>query len=173
MVLKYNLIFVPNLDDRKKISHLRSKICKKIHSTQALQYPVHISLISSGFHIKNFTKFEQSLKELCKNEKPLKVKTEKLTTVLPDRFWTGIQIIRTNDITELQKKLQRLRNVFSLKKENHQFHPLHITLAFPAKVDELKPEKCPIKNMILDRITIVKKEKESDPYRIFKHIKLG
>ena len=173
MAPKYNLLFIPHFQDRKKISPLRSKICNKVHSTQALQYPIHMSLISGGFKVKDFSKFEESLKQLCKNEKPLKLKTEKLTAVLPDRFWTGIHITRTDKITELQKKLQSLRNKFALEKEEHKFHPLHITLAFPAKVDGLTKIKCPINSMSLDRITIVKKDKELAPYRIFKHIKIA
>ena len=106
-------------------------------------------------------------------EKPLKIKTEKFTAVLPERFWTGIHIVRTDEITELQKRLQTLRNKFSLESEEHKFHPLHITLAFPAKVDGLTKIKCPVNSMILDRITIVKKDKELAPYRIFKHIKIA
>jgi len=49
MTTKYNLFFIPEFSDRKKISKLRRNICKKVHSTQALQYPVHMSLISGGF----------------------------------------------------------------------------------------------------------------------------
>ena len=54
MAPKYNLLFVPYLENRKKISPLRYKICKTVHSTQALQYPVHMSLISGGFQVKNY-----------------------------------------------------------------------------------------------------------------------
>jgi 2'-5' RNA ligase len=173
MAPKYNLLFVPHFEDRKKISPLRSKICKEVHSTQALQYPIHMSLISGGFQVKDYKKFETELRVLCSEEKSLKLKTEKFTAVLPDRFWTGIHITRTDEITELQKKLQSLRNKFALEKEEHKFHPLHITLAFPAKVDGLTKIKCPVNSMNLDRITIVRKDKELAPYRIFKHIKIA
>lgn len=72
-----------------------------------------------------------------------------------------------------KKKIQSLRNIYAIKKEVHKFNPLHITLAFPAKVDGLKKIKCPVNSMILDRITIVKKEKEQAAYKIFKHIKIA
>jgi 2'-5' RNA ligase len=173
MAPKYNLLFVPHFKDRKKISPIRAKICKEVHSTQALQYPVHMSLISGGFQVKDYSKFEQELRLLCSKEKSLKLKTEKFTAVLPERFWTGIHVVRTDEITELQNRLQTLRNKFAFKKEEHKFHPLHITLAFPAKVDGLAKIKCPINSMNLNRITIVKKEKELAPYRIFKHIKIA
>ncbi len=172
MVAKYNLLFVPHLEDRKKITPLRSKLCKKVNSTQALQYPVHMSLISGGFKLKNYSKFEQELIELCNKEKHLELKTEKFTSVLPDRFWTGIHISRKSTITEFQKRLQKLRNKFAITKQKHEFHPLHITLAFPAKVRGLEKIKCPVNSMILDRVTIVKSEKELTPYRILKHINI-
>ena len=170
---KYNLFFVPHFEDRKKISKLRSKICQLVHSTQALQYPVHMSLISGGFYTKNYPFFEKSLRELCKKENSLKLRAEKFTAVLPDRFWTGIHIIRNNKIKLLQKKLQVLRNKFADKTEKPGFIRLHITLAFPAEVDGLDRIKSPIELMNFDRITIVKKENETAPYRIFKHIKIA
>lgn len=172
-MVKYNIFFVPTPLDRKKISDLRSRICKKVHSTQALQYPVHMSLISSGFKVKNYSFLLQSLNKLCHKIKPLKVQIKPTTQVLPNRFWTGITIVRTKELTTLQKKLQALRNQFAPEREKLEYHPLHITLAFPAKVDELKIVKCPIKSMKLDRITLVKKERDQTPYKIIKHIKVS
>jgi 2'-5' RNA ligase len=143
------------------------------HSTEALQYPVHMSLLSGGFQTKNYFGFEKELREICKKEKPLKVHSEKLTGVLPDRFWTGINIVKSDEVKKLQLKLQKLRNKFADKKEKHNFHQLHITFAFPAKVGGLKKFKSPVGSMIFDRITIVKKEKKFAPYRIYKHIKIS
>lgn len=173
IMVKYNIFFVPPLSERKKISSLRSEICKKVHSTQALQYPVHMSLISSGFKVKDYSSLLQSLNRLCHKIKPLKVQIKPTTQVLPNRFWTGIAIVRTKELTTLQKRLQTLRNKFASKSEKLEPHPLHITLAFPAKVDELKIVKCPLRNMKLDRITLVKKERDQTPYKIIKHIKVS
>ena len=173
MTAKYNIFFVPPTDDRIKIASLRSKVCKLVHSTQALQYPVHMSLISDGFEVKKYSTFEKELKEFCKNQKAITLKAEKLVRILPDRFWAGIQVIKTGELTQLQTDLQRLRNQYALKKEEHSFHPPHITLAFPAKVDDLKKMKNPVTLIKLDQITIVKKENEEAPYRIYQHLKLG
>jgi hypothetical protein len=173
MTSRYNILFVPHLNDRKKISSLRSKICELVHSTQALQYPIHMSLISGGFETNYYSKFEKELKELCKKEKAITIQSEKLTGVLPDRFWTGIHILQSDNIKKLQIKLQKLRNKYANKKGEHNFHPLHITLAFPAKVEDLKRLKSPVNFMLFDRVTIVKKDKELAPYRIYKHIKIG
>ena len=173
MASKYNILFVPPIEIRRKVSPIRTRICKMVHSTQALQYPIHMSLISGGFQVKNYSTFEKELRLLCKKEKSMTLKTEKFTAVLPDRFWTGIHIVRTEELTKLQKGLQILRNKYAIKEEKHQFHPLHITLAFPAKVDGLKKIKCPIGSIVLDRVTIVKKDAEIAPYKIYKHIKIG
>ena len=172
MIPKYNIFFVPHLKNKKKISPLRASICKQVHSTQALQFPIHMSLISGGFKIKNYSKFENELKILCNMQNPMELEAEKSTSIIADRFWTGIHIKQTNHIKQFQIKLQELRNKFADKVEKHYFHPLHITLAFPAKVENLKPIKCPVKILKFDRITIAKKEKENAPYRIYKHIKL-
>lgn len=110
---------------------------------------------------------------LCEKEKPVRVLLEKYTGVLPDRFWTGIHILRTNHITAMQKRLQKLRNTFATQKEEHPHNRLHITLAFPAKVDMLHKTKSPIDFLIFDRITIVRKEKNGEAYKIMKHIPFG
>lgn len=144
-----------------------------VYSTQALQYPIHMSLISGGFQMKNYIEFENELKKLCKNEKPLILKPKNYTSIIPNRFWTGIEIKRTDKIKRLQIKLQKLRNKHAIKKEEHQFHPLHITLAFPAKVENLQKIKSPVDSMVLDRITIVRRDNSSKPYKIYKHIKIG
>ncbi|MCD4759486.1 2'-5' RNA ligase family protein [archaeon] len=171
MAQRYNLLFVPHIKNRKKISSLRASICKQAYSIQALQYPVHMSLISGGFSTKDYSSFEKELKEICKKQDSIILKSKKTTDVLPNRFWTGISILRSGRVKRLQLKLQALRNRFADKKEKHYFRPLHITLAFPAKVDGLKKLKCPVKNLSFDRVTIVRKEEL--PYRIFKHVKFA
>ena len=170
---KYNLFFVPHLEDRRKISQIRSKICKKVYSTKALQFPVHMSLVSSSFKIKDFSSFEKELKKLCKKQNKIILKTEKTTSILPDRFWTGIHITNIKEVRRLQDKLQVLRNKFADKKQKHPFHPPHITLAFPAEVEGLKEIKCPLNLMTFDRITIVKKDGIFKPCKILKHINFG
>jgi hypothetical protein len=172
--IKYNLLFIPHFNDRLKISKLRRKVCKQVFSTQALQYPVHMSVISGGFEVYDFKKFEAELKDLLKTQKPIILNPEKNETfVLPEKFWTGIHIDRTEEITEFQTKLQELRNKHTDDKKDLKTGQLHITLAFPAKVDELKPSKCPVNKMILDRISIVKRVGGStSPYRLVKHLKL-
>lgn len=172
--VKYNLLFIPHLKDRLKLNLIRRKISKQIFSTQALQYPVHISVISGGFYVDDYEKFENQLKELLKKEKPFEVSSESQESfVLPEKFWTGIHINRNIEITNLQYKLQNLRNLFSDEKKDLKEGQLHITFAFPAKVDELKPIKLPMTKFLIDRITVVKKiGNESAPYRIHKHINL-
>jgi len=132
-----------------------------------------VSLISSGFNARDYAAFENELRGFCRHEKPFAIKAEGFTSVLPDRFWTGIHISRTEKLARFQKKLQDLRNKHATKKEKHIFRPPHITLAFPAKVDGLKKFKNPVVSMEFDRITVVKKEEELGPYRIVKHVKIG
>ena len=169
---KYNLFFVPEFKDRRKISPLRSKICNLVHSTQALQYPVHMSLISGGFKTNDFALVEKTLKEFCKKQQPFVLRAEKDITILPHRFWVGISIKRTNELKKLQTDLQTIRNKYSIKKEKHLFHPLHITLAFPAKVENLEKTKNPVAEFIFDKITVVKRGKDNK-YRIYKKIRFG
>ena len=170
--IKYNLLFIPHFNDRVKISSLRKSICKRVFSTQALQYPVHMSVISGGFEVHDYKKFEAELKDLLKKEKPVDLNPEKMETfVLPEKFWTGIHIDRAEEITQLQTKLQDLRNKHTDDKKELKVGQLHITLAFPAKVDELKPSKCPVEKMYLDRISIVKRVGgPTSPYKLVKHI---
>ena len=116
--IKYNLLFVPRIWNRLYLSLIRRSVSKKVYSTQALQYPVHMSLISSGFYLQNYEKFEKELVELLKNEKPFEVVTEgSETVVLPEKFWTGIHIQRNPEITNLQSKLQNLRNLYTEEKK--------------------------------------------------------
>lgn len=173
MAPKYNLFFIPKIDNRKKLSELRKKICKQTRSTYALNYPLHMSLISGGFNTKNYSSFEKELKIICKNQNKMILQTEKLLGILPKIFWTGINIRRTKEIKKLQTELQSLRNKFANKKGRHLFRPLHITFAFPAKVEKLKSMICPIKKMEFDRIAIVKKDTEDSKYKIFKYIKFS
>jgi len=67
---KYTIYLIPELKDRNKISNLRSKMCKLCHTTQSLQYPVHISL-ASGTIIKDYSKFEKNSKSFVKNKNHL------------------------------------------------------------------------------------------------------
>jgi 2'-5' RNA ligase len=171
--IKYNILFVPKIKDRLKLGLIRRSISKKVFSTQALQYPVHMSVISGGFYVTDYNKFEESLRGLLKKEKPIEIFSEGLNSfVLPEKFWTGIHINRNVEITNLQHKLQNIRNLYTEEKKDLKEGQLHITFAFPAKVDELKPIKLPVTKFLIDRITIVKKEGELAPYRIHKHIKL-
>lgn len=173
--VKYNLLFIPHFKDRLLLNMFRKKISREVFSTQALQYPLHMSVISGGFYVNDYQKFEKELKDLLKKEKPFEVTSKGSTSfVLPEKFWTGIHINRNNDITKLQNKLQDLRNKFTDDKKQLKDTQLHITFAFPAKVDELKPIKIPMEKFLIDRITIVKKVgKESNPYRIYKHVVLN
>ncbi|MBS3174823.1 hypothetical protein J4440_03005 [Candidatus Woesearchaeota archaeon] len=125
-MFKYNILFVPDINDKKRLSELRYKVCKLVHSNQALQYPVHMSLISKGFETNNYEIFQKELKEICKNQKSLIIKTEKFTSILPKRFWTGIHIKNTKELKDFQIKLQSLRNKYSVKKKN--IHFIHYTL---------------------------------------------
>ena len=172
--IKYNILFVPKIKDRIKLGLIRRKICKKVFSTQAMQYPVHMSVISGGFHVTDYNKFEESLIGLLKKEKPFEIVSEGPNSfVLPEKFWTGIHINRNVDITNLQYKLQNIRNLYTEEKKDLKEGQLHITFAFPAKVDELKPIKLPVTKFFVDRITIVKKVGgEQASYKIHKHIKL-
>ena len=172
--IKYNLLFVPRIWNRLYLSLIRRSVSKKVYSTQALQYPVHMSLISGGFYLQNYEKFEKELVELLKNEKPFEVVTEgSETVVLPEKFWTGIHIQRNPEITNLQSKLQNLRNLYTDDKKEFKESQLHLTIAFPAKVDEIKPIKISMNKFLIDRITVVKKVGgEFSPYKVFKHIKI-
>ena len=173
MVTSYNVFFVLRLDQRKKITALRSAVCKQVHSTQALQYPVHMSLISGGFQTNNLAAFEKTLRDLCRQQKPMNLRAHKHTSVLPNRFWTGIMITRSAQIKRLQEKLQKLRNDFAQEKQTHQFHPLHITLAYPARVDDLKEITCPVDSLIFDRVCVARKKGPGKPYRIWKYVSFG
>ena len=167
---KYAIYLIPELKDRKKISNLRSKMCKLCHTTQSLQYPVHISL-ASGTIIKDYSKFEKELKEFCKKQKPFTLLASKNTTVLTDRFWIGISIKNTKNLQAFKNKVESIKNKNSVKARKMYFVP-HITLAFPAKVDDIKPLKNPVAKLTFNRITIARKEKEGEPYRVYKHYNL-
>jgi hypothetical protein len=172
--IKYNLLFVPHFKDRIKLGLLRRKICKQVFSTQALQFPVHMSVISGGFYVNDYQVFEKELKDLLSKENSFYVEAEgDKSFVIPEKFWTGVHINRNSKITSLQHKLQNLRNNHTDDKKSLKEGQLHITFAFPAKVDELKPIKIPVSSLLIDRITIVKKiGGELAPYRIHKHINL-
>jgi hypothetical protein len=173
MKYTYNIFFVPNMTDRKIISKQRTLACKKTHSTQALQYPVHISLISGGFTTNNYKELEQELRALCKEQSPIKLQCEEKTVVIPERFWTGIHIQRMKKVKKFQEKLQELRNKYADEKQTHHYRPLHITYSYPAIVKHVKPEKSPVRTLAINHITIVRKKTgENNKYTIHKHIPL-
>ena len=171
MASRYLIAFVPHLKDRKKISPLRAKACKKTHSTQALQSPIHLSLTKTT-KLANYHLFEQELKKLCPKEKEQILILKKFTDVLPNRFWSGIHIKPTKNLIQLKKKLERIINKYAHKKRFMTFIP-HITLTFPAKVASLNKMKIPVQKLKMDRLTILKQQKEGAPYKIHKHIKLS
>jgi len=171
MAPKYAIYFIPELEDRKKISKLRSKMCKLCHTTQALQYPVHMSL-TFGTELKDYDLFEKEIREFCKKTKSFTITSEKNTSVLPNRFWTGISFKNSKTLSNFKNNLESLKNRHSVKSVKMNFVP-HITLAFPAKVDSVKSVKNPVSKFVLNRIAIVKKEQKGAPYRIHKYIKLA
>ena len=171
MAPRYLIAFVPHLKDRKKITPLRAKACKITHSTQALQVPVHFSLTKT-VTLRNINSFEKELMQLCSKEKKQMLKLRPFTDVLPDRFWSGISIIASKELIRLHKKLEELINKYAVKKSYMRFTP-HITLTFPAKVESLEKMKVPFKKLEMDRITILKKDEERAPYKIYKYIKLA
>tara|TARA_Y100000310_G_C20298797_1_gene630753 strand:+ start:93 stop:608 length:516 start_codon:yes stop_codon:yes gene_type:complete len=171
MAPRYLIAFVPHLKHRKKVSPLRAIACRKTHSTQALQCPVHFSLTKTTT-LKNYNSFEEELLQLCSNEKKQNLKFKKYTDVLPDRFWSGISIIASKELIRLHKKLEELINKYAVEKRYMRFTP-HITLTFPAKVASLEKMKVPFNSLKMDRVTILKQDEEGAPYRIHKHIKLA
>ena len=171
MAPKYAIYFIPELEDKKKISQLRSKMCKLCHTTQALQYPVHMSL-ASGTELKNYELFEKEIKKFCKKTKSFTINAEKNTSVLPDRFWTGISFKNSKKLSDFKNNVESIKNRHSIKSVKMYFVP-HITLAFPAKVDNIEPIKIPVSKFDFNRNAIVKKERKGAPYRIHKYIKLA
>lgn len=168
----YNINFVPNSENKKIISSLRKEICKKCFTTQALQYPVHLSL-AGGSEIKDYDKFEKELLKLCKELKPFKIfSSENNTTINSSNYWTGLSFHNSKELSELQMKVEKLKNKYSKNYYNLNFIP-HITLAYPAKVDKLELSKNPIKELMLNKITICKKDTKRNKYKIHKHYKLG
>lgn len=168
---KYIILFIPERKDRKKLEILRSQMCKRCHTTQALWAPVHMSL-TWGSVLKNFSTFENELKDLCKQEKPIPLSAKPMTDIIPERFWTGVSIKNSEQLIKFQKKVESLKNKYASKPDNIYFIP-HMTFAFPAKVDYIKPVKNPVQKMILNRVTILKKEEGNWKYKIYKHIKVG
>jgi 2'-5' RNA ligase len=170
MAPRYQIFFVPHTNERKKLSKLRKKLCKKCKSNKALQYPVHMSFIS-GTKIKDYNKFEENLKTFCSNEKKLILKTSKYTKIVKERGWSGIEIELNKELYSFRKKLRALVGKHELERRAMRFIP-HITLVFPADVSGLKKIKNPVGDLLMDRLTIAKKEKSGTPYKICKHIKI-
>ncbi len=170
MVPRYQVFFVPHTKERKKLSSLRSKLCKECKSNKALQYPVHMSFIG-GTKIKNYKDFEKDLKTFCSKEKKQILKTSKYTEIVKERGWSGIHIEPTKELLKFRKKLRTLVGKHALERRAMRFIP-HITLVFPADVSKLRKIKNPIQNLLMDRLTIAIKEKTGAPYKTYKHIKI-
>lgn len=171
MTPKYAIYFIPEFEDRKKISKLRSEMCKLCHTTQALQYPVHMSL-AYGTELKDYALFEKEIRDFCKKTKSFTLHAEPNISMLPDRFWMGIHIDHSSQLLHCKNTIESIKNKYSTQSSTMDFLP-HITLAFPAKVDDLDPVKNPVLRFHFNRIAIVKKEQEGKPYRIHKYIKLA
>ena len=124
-----------------------------------------------GAKIRDYNKFEKDIKKFCKNQKQQTLITSKLTTVLPRRNWSGINIKHTKELDLFRKKIRNLISKYSLERKPMRFIP-HITLVFRTDVSKLKKIKNPVNDLLMDRLTIAKKEKDGMPYRILKHIKL-
>lgn len=164
---RYNIFFVPRFPERKVLSELRRRFCRDLNSRDALRSPVHMSLISGGFTCE-YSDVRDDLKELCRKTSPMKFAINKQIAILPKISWAGLHIQRTPKIKRFQEQLQRIRNTHARDQQEHYFRPLHITLAHPANVNDMKPHPSPFKTLLFDRITVCKKE--GDIYRIHKHI---
>ena len=168
---RYNIFFVPRLPERKILSKLRRDLCRQLHSRDALRSPVHMSLISGGMTIRDYTALKHDLKELCSAIKPIDLSVGNNIDVLPDISWVGLHITRTPPLKRFQEQLQTIRNMHAKEKQEHYFRPLHITLAHPADVRHINLIRSPFTKLLFDRITICKKY--GDIYRIHEHIPLS
>lgn len=168
----YAIYFIPELPERKQISALRSQICKQCYSTQSLQYPVHLSL-AQGTNIDSLvlTTLKKELTLFCKSQKPFNLKLKNKTDIRPERFWTGITINKSAQLIQFKNKIENIKNKYSFSAKKMNFAP-HVTLAYPAKVNHLQSIDIPFTKLLLNRITIVKKESCNTNWQIYKHIKL-
>ena len=173
---RYSIFFVPHLKNRLKLLPLRAKLCKKYKNYENMQYPLHMTL-TWGVPIKNYKKFEEELKQLCKKQSPQILKTKPKTYILLRYYWCGLILTNTPWLIKFQRNIKKIVNKYATKKERHSFWP-HISLVYsleekPIDLINLKPMKNPVTKFNMDRITICKQQKKGEKYKIFKHIKLG
>ena len=157
--------------DKKKLSQLRAAMCRMYRTTQTLQYPIHISL-TEGSVIQDYSLFENELKKMCREQmSSFTIFCKENVTAIPKRFWVGISVKHSKALLNTQKKLALLQSRHSVKSNDTDFVP-HISLAYPAKVNAKPSVKNPVVKMMFDRITIVRKRKGDNGYRIFRHIQI-
>lgn len=166
----YAIYFIPHLKKRKELSKLRTKLCRKYKSNKALQYPLHMTL-TIGVQIKNYPKFEKEIRDFCKTQKSRVIKTKKYTDVLKDVEWCGIHLIKGKWLIDFQKNIQKIVDKYSINKKQRKV-PFHMTLVYGTDLKDLSKFKVPINKFTFDRITLVKKDKRGERYRVHKHINL-
>lgn len=171
--MRYNILFVPRFEDRTKISPLRARLCRRTGSNKALQYPVHMSLVSGGFSTADIHGLIAVLQEYCKSQKAFYLYPKQRTDVLPKLRWSGIHLKNSKRLHSLRTELQKIRNSCAKDKQKHFYHPLHITCTFEADVSGLQSEDVPVHKLLFDRITITRRKSKESKYRIFKHIEFG
>lgn len=169
----YSIQFIPNIKDRQILNNYKHEFSKITKSIEALRFPVHMSLISSKFKTRNINSLIKELKYFAKSTKPFAIKPYKNISIMKNIDWCGLNFSQTTKINNLRSSLQDIRNKFATINEKHLFKQPHITLSFKTDVSKLKVSPSPMKELLFDRITILSKEKKSDRYTIFKHIKLG
>lgn len=166
----YAICFVPELNNRKKLTKLRAKLCKKYKSNKALQYPVHMSL-TLGVRIKDYKKFEKEIRDFCKTKGSILINSKSYTSLSFNGMWSGINIIENKKIIKFRNSVQKNVNKYAIHKRERAVQ-LHITLVYQTDLRNMKRIELPVKKFLINRITIVKKSKKGEKYRIHKHIKL-
>jgi 2'-5' RNA ligase len=169
----YGVYFIPHLKERKRITPLRSRLCRKYKSNKALQYPVHATL-SIGVSIRNPQAFMDDIKKFCSKQKPRTLHTKPNTDIIRIRRlnWCGIHFRNDQWLRRMMTQLKRISYKHTKERRPEYFNP-HITLVYNTDLTGLKPMKTPVKRLKFDRITIVKKQTKNDSYRIYRHIGLG
>lgn len=166
----YSICFVPHLNERKKLSKSRSKLCRRYKSNKALQYPVHMTL-TLGVKIKDYKKFEKAIKDFCKTQTPFIINSNGYTSLSFRESWSGINIIENRKIIKFKDNLQTIVDKYAVHRKERAVQ-LHITLVYQTNLKDIKKIKLPVNKFLFDRVTILKKFKKGDKYRIHKHINL-
>jgi 2'-5' RNA ligase len=169
---RYNIQFLPELQHRTKLRELKYRVSKKVGKSIALNFPVHMSLISGGFNTKDIDIVIQEIKEACKGLSPIDLTLGPKTDTLIKKGWVGFHVYPAEEINVIRRKLHKIRNRYATEKEKHEYHPPHITLAYPADVTNFKPISNPVKKMNFNRVTLLV-SKPNGKYKILKHFKLG